>query len=190
MMGAQLVSRVYVTWSHLPDRQHRLLCHMALIVKDATQVPTYWGGRDRMAEALGLPAGTPATNQTLKVTVRRLIDAGAIKRVYTGHSKKRSEYQLTLERGNAANPLRGNESNPQMGNATNPLIAERGTDSLPEGVTPRTPLGTTEEGRTAEFREDTTPVSEDPSPDPLVRTAKASAKRRDYLRAVLDGEAS
>ena len=55
-MGAAHVSAVYAQWSHLPDRPFRLLAYMALIAKDATPEPAYWGGRDGLCIALGLPA--------------------------------------------------------------------------------------------------------------------------------------
>ena len=138
-MGAQLVARVYTYWADLPDRPFRLLVHMALTVKDATKEPTYWGGREAMAQALGLPPHTLATHQTVKMAVRRLVDEGAIQRVVFGHAGKRSEYRLILERGNAGLPLRGNESVPQRGNSRDP---QRGNESVPPGVTLETPLGT------------------------------------------------
>ena len=53
-MGASHVSACYAQWSHLPDRPFRLLTYMALIAKDATPEPTFWGGRDAMCLALGL----------------------------------------------------------------------------------------------------------------------------------------
>jgi hypothetical protein len=96
MMGAQLVARVYVHWAALPDRPFRLLVHMALVVKDASTVPTYWGGRDAMAQALGL-APSPAAHQSVKRAMRAIIASGAAEIGYHGHAGKRTEYVLTLD---------------------------------------------------------------------------------------------
>src|SRR5689334_11532228 len=107
MMGARLVSLAFTRWSHLPDRPFRLLTHMALIVKDQTPNPTYWGGRDAMCQALGIPTQDTSSHTAVKRAIRKLIDSGAIKRTYAGHVYKRSEYLLTLdERGSSEYPQR------------------------------------------------------------------------------------
>lgn len=185
-MGAQLVSRVFVSWSHLPDRPFRLLVHMAHIIKDASKQPTYYGGREMMAHALGLEPESPSAHQAVKLTVRKLVDAGAIERALYGHAGKRSEYRLTLERGNDSNPLRGNGSDPQRGNARDP---HRGNDSLPEGVTNQTPLGTNL-GRTEENKEEGKSPRKVTLPSERVQGRKASDSRLKSVREQADREAS
>ena len=149
-MGAQLVSRVYTSWSHLPDRPFRLLVHMALIVKDATKKPTYWGGRDAMAQALGLPPGD-AAYQSVKRAVRQIVTAGAAEIAIQGHAGKRTEYVLTLEpKGVTKRPARGSLNDPQSGSVNDP---HRGSLSDPSAGHSVTPQGTTE-GGTEENREE------------------------------------
>lgn len=150
MMGAQLVSRVYTSWSHLPDRPFRLLCHMALIVKDSTKKPTYWGGRDAMAQALGMEPGD-AAYQSVKRAVRQIISAGAAEVALHGHAGKRTEYVLTLTgKGVTERPARGSVNDPQSGSPTDP---QRGSLSDPSAGHSVTPQGTTQ-GGTEENREE------------------------------------
>lgn len=182
MMGARLAAQVWAYWSHLPDRPHRLLLHMAHIIKDDTKAPTYWGGREAMCQALGLEPQTAASHQTVKVTVRRLVDAGALERTMHGHAGKRSEYRLTLERGNTSNPLRGNGSDPLRGNTTDP---HRGNGSVPAGVTPATPLGSTE-GGTEEIKEEEKSPSKSLSPSARVTEKQASDSRLKLVRELAD----
>ena len=147
MMGAQLVSRVFTSWSHLPDRPFRLLCHMALVVKDATKEPTYWGGRDAMAQALGL-APSPAAHQSVKRAMRTIVASGAARIVYHGHAGKRTEYRLTLGTKPVDKPADDDDSTDRRGSLTDPLRGSvndphRGSLSDPAGGHSATPLGTT-----------------------------------------------
>lgn len=187
MMGAQLVNRVYIFWSDLPDRPHRLLAHMALVVKDATPSPTYWGGREAMCQALGLETESESSHQMVKRALRKLADAGAIERVLTGYAGKRSEYRLTLERGNSGDPLRGNSDDPRRGNRSDP---HRGNSDDPAGGTQMTPLGTTK-GTTEENKEEEKSPSKVTSPD-LDRIGRSRSSKRslDQARASLSVEAS
>ena len=186
MMGASLVARVYTSWSHLPDRPFRLLAHMALTIKDATAQPTYWGGREAMCQSLGLPTENESSHQMVKRAIRKLIDEGAVKRVMDGHAGKRSEYLLTLERGNRSDPHRGNSDDPQRGNSSDP---HRGYSDDPAGGTQMTPLGTTK-GGTEENKEDGKSPSKVKSPSARVEKRKASASHLQALRDRADREAS
>jgi hypothetical protein len=125
MMGAQLVARVYRAWGHLPNRPFRLLLHIALTIKDHTPEPTYWGGREAMADALGLPPEEPLSHQSVKRTVRVLVEAGALERVLYGHAGARSEYRLHF-------PEWGSDSDPQK-------VIHRGSPTDPHRGSPRTP---------------------------------------------------
>lgn len=186
MMGAQLTSRVFAYWTHLPDRPFRLLVHMSHLVKDTNEVPTYWGGRDAMAQALGLEVGTASTHTMVKRAIRTLIDEGALRRTFDGHAGSRSEYRLTLDRGNSSVPHRGNSGDPQRGNTT---VPQRGNTGDPAGVTVASPQGTTL-GTTEENGEEDKSRSPEKSPSPRVARARTPKDRREHLRAVIDGEAT
>jgi hypothetical protein len=93
-MGASLAVRVYKEWAELPDKPFRLLVGIALTIKDHDQDPSYWGGRDAMCLFLGLPVGEAASYQTVTRTVRVLVNAGALERLYFGHAGARSKYRL------------------------------------------------------------------------------------------------
>ena len=184
MMGAQLTSRVFAYWTHLPDRPFRLLVHMSHLVKDTNEVPTYWGGRDAMAQALGLDVGTASTHTMVKRAIKKLIDEGAIRRTFDGHAGSRSEYRLTLERGNSSVPLRGNKGDPQRGNATDP---HRGNSDDPAGVTVASPQGTTI-GTSEENGEEDKSRSLDKSPRGRVERRKADESRLTLVRQRADRE--
>lgn len=142
-MGAKRVAQVYACWPHLHDRPFRLLVHMALTVKDATEKPTYWGGRDAMADMLGATGSRAARHQAVKRALAQLVEAGAIRLSYHGHVGKRSEYELTLDR----TPGKGDENRTpstvddgnERGTVSDP---ERGTASEHKGVRPVNERGT------------------------------------------------
>src|SRR5882757_10738811 len=52
-MGASLVKAAYEQYPHLPDHAMRALVYMAVTAKDNDEAPTYWGGRDALASAIG-----------------------------------------------------------------------------------------------------------------------------------------
>ena len=52
-MGASLVKAAFEQFPDLPDVAMRALLHMAVTAKDNDETPTYWGGRDALASALG-----------------------------------------------------------------------------------------------------------------------------------------
>lgn len=126
-MGASHVAAVYAQWRQLPDRPFRVLAYMALIAKDATPQPTYWGGRDGLCVALGLEA-SPTSYRIARRAVADLLEAGALERKYTGHAGKRSEYRVMVT------PRKGDASVLQMP-VDNPTSTEGegGQDSPPEG---------------------------------------------------------
>lgn len=188
MMGAQLVSRVYTSWTHLPDRPFRLLAYMALVTKDTNADPTYWGGREALAEAMGMTPGTESSRQMIKRAVRDLIDSGAIERAYIGHAGKRTEYRLTLT---PRKPKKGERIvTPEGVNSVTPegerIVTGRGNESYPKGGTHSSPLGTkrNQEGKQEE------PIS---SPNSSVgaamgRVARARNSRLELVRERIDGQ--
>ena len=185
-MGAQLVSRVYTSWSHLPDRPFRLLCHMALIVKDATKKPTYWGGRDAMAQALGLEPGE-AAYQSVKRAVRQIVAAGAAEIAIHGHAGKRTEYVLTLTgKGVTERPSRGSVNDPHSGSVNDP---QRGSLSDPSAGHSVTPQGTTE-GGTEENREEPHLVTNSGVVRATPRITKSRNSNLDSVRERMDAEAA
>ena len=190
MMGAQLVSRVYTSWTHLPDRPFRLLAYMALIAKDTNADPTFWGGRDSLAEAMGMPPGTESTRQMIKRAVRVLITSGAIERAYVGHAGKRTEYRLTLT---PRQPKKGVRIVPPQGvNSVTPegelWVPQRGNDSYPKGGTVGSPLGTIRNQSGKQEESISSPNSSVGGATAAV--AKASESRLILLRGLIDGSAS
>jgi hypothetical protein len=129
-MGARLVSATYAHYGHLPDRAFRLLIYMALVCKDETKAPTYYGGREALATALGA-AENEAGFHAVKRCIATLVEAGAVSREMQGYHGKRSEYRLHVktpatERGPVTGPLKG---------ATQPAPSETkgGQSPAPEG---------------------------------------------------------
>ena len=143
-MGARHVAAAFAQWGSLPDRPFRLLAYMALVAKDSTAQPTYWGGRDGLCVGLGVEA-TPSGHRVARRAIADLEAAGAIERKYVGHSRKRSEYRLVLTpaKGDATVPLspaddpgeaddEGGRTSPPKGGQ---IRSERGTDSVEKGDT-------------------------------------------------------
>jgi hypothetical protein len=145
MMGAQLVARVFAHWTHLPDRPFRLLTFMAHITKDTNAAPTFYGGRERMAEALGIPPEGASAERMVSRAVAVLVSEGAVNRVYLGHAGKRSEYLLTLDKY----PPKGDSSVIRKGDSGVGVRVTpesgKGDSGVPAGVTVESPLGTTED---------------------------------------------
>ena len=143
-MGARHVAAAFAQWGSLPDRPFRLLAYMALVAKDSTAQPTYWGGRDGLCVGLGVEA-TPSGHRVARRAIADLEEAGAIERKYVGHSRKRSEYRLVLTpaKGDTTVPL-SHADNPDEaddeGGRTSPpkggqIRSERGTDLVEKGDT-------------------------------------------------------
>lgn len=171
-MGAGNAVQVYTHWRNLGHRPHRLLVHMALTALDSENPPKYWGGREKLATALGydVPEEPPASErgpwaeevhrqrakafQAVKQTLRELIKAGAIIRIRQGQYKSNAEYELCLT-PEAAFETRGRISNatPQDFRVSNARVpAEQDpwgmqgvTEQPPKGVTERPSRGVTEQ---------------------------------------------
>lgn len=140
-MGASHIAAVYANWSHLPDPAFRMLVYMALVPKDETSRPTFWRGRDALAEmGLGRPADK-AGQQAVKRALKVLLDAGAIERTLTGYRGKNSEYRIILTgpKGYAPRPPIETEDAGERGT---PRVPERGTPGDPKGVRPTVQRGT------------------------------------------------
>ena len=189
-MGARLVTQVFTHWTHLPDRPFRLLVRMAHIAKDTHAEPTYWAGRNDLAEALGLPPGEPAY-QAVKRAVRQIVKAGAVEVAYLGHATKRTEYRLTLDRmppkkGVTQRTPRGSVSDPLRGSVNDP---HRGSLSDLSGGQSVTPQGTTV-GGTEEHREESSSSRNSTVVALTDRIAKSRNSNLGSARARLDGGAS
>ena len=113
-MGARNVAGVFVKWGHLPPTSKILLIYMAHVAHDGPE-PTFWGGREALAGALGrtVPSApergdySPAAEaaravraaafQAVKDALRPLIVAGAARRSVVGANGRRTEYRLNLD---------------------------------------------------------------------------------------------
>lgn len=164
MMGARLVAATYAHYGHLPDRAFRLLVHMALTCKDETKQPTYYGGREALANALGAPEDA-AGFHAVKRCIATLVTAGAISRELQGYHGKRSEYRLhvktpPVERGPVTGPLKGATSaapsESKGGHSAAPegghFVNGKGATSSPKGGHSAAPLGTNKEYRQEDTR--------------------------------------
>ena len=190
MMGARLVAQVFTHWTHLPDRPFRILVRMAHVAKDTNPTPTYWGGRNDLAEALGLPPGE-AAYQSVKRAVRHIVRAGAVEIAYLGHATKRTEYRLTLDRmprekGVTERTPRGSVSDPLRGSVGDP---HRGSLSDPAGGHSVTPQGDTE-GETEEHIEETHLENLSVTKTTRRGRSKADEKRLELVRQRADREAA
>jgi hypothetical protein len=162
---------------------------MAHVAKDTNPTPTYWGGRNDLAEALGLPPGE-AAYQSVKRAVRHIVRAGAVEIAYVGHATKRTEYRLTLDRmprkkGVTERTPRGSVSDPLRGSVGDP---HRGSLSDPAGGHSVTPQGDTE-GETEEHIEETHLENLSVTKATPRRRSKADDKRLELVRARADQEA-
>lgn len=68
-MGAGNVKLVYARWHDLPDLPFRLLAYMALVSMDEDAEPSYWGGWEALALAIGrlVPPRSDANPEAVKV---------------------------------------------------------------------------------------------------------------------------
>lgn len=190
MMGAQLVNKCYTFWTDLPDRPFRLLTYMSLVAKDTNAKPTFWGGRDSLAEALGLDPSSPSSARMVSRAIAHLVTAGAVARAYIGHHNKRSEYLLTLDKM----PKKGDSSVTHKGDSG---VRGRVTQESAKGdspvtlrVTEESPLGTTEdEGRSTGGTSSSDTYSGVPRETRPVR-GKADETRLALVRQRADDEAA
>jgi hypothetical protein len=143
-VGARLVAATYAHYPHLPDRAFRLLVYMALVCKDDTPTPVYYGGREALATALGA-AEDAAGYQVVRRCLSALVAYGAISRELAGYRGKRAEYRLNVR---TVPGQRGALSEPHYGGQRESLSEphsdrERESPSEPQtgrkGVTQRPP---------------------------------------------------
>lgn len=119
-MGAAHAKAVYGLWGHLPHAPHRLLVFMALTAKDGDDPPTFWGGRDTLAVALGRAVPLEQTDAAQRVrnasyvavraAVQHLVEVGAIARDRRSSPGRTSRYVLNvrlMEQADAALPRPG-----------------------------------------------------------------------------------
>ena len=134
-MGYQLVARCYTSWTGLPDRPFRLLCYMALLCRDDDPIPTFWAGREALADALGLDSSESAHRVTRRA-IASLVSAGALERLRSGGRGRRAEYRLLIERkGDTSVLLRGTPESALGGHRSPPQgdtrVRLRGTQESP-----------------------------------------------------------
>lgn len=112
LMGGGNVSLVLARWAHLPDPAFRCLVMMANVVHDDDQNPTWWGGREALAVALGRKVPPDAGHkrdckcidclarraafQAVKHAVAQLVTASAVSLVKSPRTGRRAEYRLNL----------------------------------------------------------------------------------------------
>jgi len=148
-MGLGNVKLAYARWVHLPDRSFRLLVFMALVSMDEDTPPQYWGGREKLAYALGRrtpdePARTDSSMraiesrktraadfQAVKESMRPLTNTGAVILETPATQGRNAVYSLAL----LAEPSRGNL--PESVGETYPS----GRGNLPPGVGETYPRG-------------------------------------------------
>lgn len=112
-MGASLVKAAYEQWPGLPDFAMRALVYMAVTAKDNDETPTYWGGRDALASAIGHPVvdlgdgstesgdAADAAYRAVGRAIESLTVAKAISRAGRAAPGRNAAYQLnvSIERG-------------------------------------------------------------------------------------------
>jgi hypothetical protein len=96
MMGVKLATAAYTWWTHIPDRPFRLLVHMCLIAKDTDDNPKFYGAREQMILALGLP-DAPTSDQMVSRAVRQLLDSGALVRATNARFGRRAEFWVRVK---------------------------------------------------------------------------------------------
>ncbi|SKB86180.1 hypothetical protein SAMN05660916_03018 [Arthrobacter sp. 31Cvi3.1E] len=159
-LGAQNVSKAFTLWRSLTDQPFRALTYMALVSMDSDNPPTYWGGRDALAEALGhtLPAAESEDAEAaaqirekayraVKRALKSLHQEGAIQTIKPASFRSHAVYGIMLRIG-VDNCPQGTEKEPPKGtDETPPKGAEKeppkGTDETPVGyrkVAQRVPL--------------------------------------------------
>ena len=189
MMGAGLVKAAYAVAARLGIREHapvRAYVYMALIALDRDPEPSYYGGREALADALAL-APTASRYRSLERTISALVNAGLVATLSPAATGKPARYGL---RDGAGNPLSVTQETP--GAERHPLPEEQdvtpGTERPPlpvdnyvtpgaerrnarhsEAERPALSTGPKEERRNKEERGGETP------PLPLPRSCKKHA---------------
>jgi hypothetical protein len=124
MMGTKLATTAYTWWPHLPDRPFRLLVHMCLIAKDTDENPKFYGRREQMILALGLPADAPTSNQMVSRAVRILLDSGAIARATNARFGKQAEFWVRV-----------GKTRPQVDSSVKQCLTPESSNRLPQEAT-------------------------------------------------------
>lgn len=133
-MGANLVTQVLASWTHVSDRAFRVLVRMAVTALDnptpKQPAAIYRAGRDLLAMSLRTEGNASTRYRAVKRAVAELTEAGAIEHLATGWAGQNAVYRLTLDRskssigpdrmGGSSDPPEGGSSDPPMGgqNAT------------------------------------------------------------------------
>lgn len=149
-MGAQNVSKAFTLWRSLTDQPFRALTYMALVSMDSDDPPTYWGGREALAEALGhtLPpedsADAEAAAQVrekayraVKRALRSLQQEGAIHTLKPASFRRHAVYEIRLRLG-VDNRPQGTEIAPPKGTDES---TPKGSEKAPPKGTDETPVG-------------------------------------------------
>ncbi|WP_138417982.1 hypothetical protein [Sinomonas gamaensis] len=97
-MGATNVAQVFTYWTPLlKPREALALAYMALISKDTDSPSVYWGGWQKIAQAIGLDPEAKYSDELVRRAVAKLVKVGAI--VPSGRARVgiRAEYALALD---------------------------------------------------------------------------------------------
>jgi hypothetical protein len=151
-MGASLVGEVLARWTHLPDRQFRILLRMAHTAldnpKDDQPARLYFGGHVLLAMTLRTPYpyGDDQESDRARATIHRhvreavagLIEQSAIERHGTAHTGHQQDYWITLRTGPEKASTAGPEKAPRQARRRPP----RGG---PEKASQGTTTGTTQD---------------------------------------------
>ncbi|CNE44904.1 Uncharacterised protein [Mycobacterium tuberculosis] len=140
-MGAQLVTLVFVRWTHVSDTAFRILMRMAVTAldheKDGRPACLYFGGREPLARALRRPFPEGDSEKAKKArkniygdvrrAIKELVEEGAVEIVDTGKYVQvghRQTYRLHLTvphtAGRGPNPASGRGQNPPSGRDDSP----------------------------------------------------------------------
>ena len=159
LMGAALVGEVLARWTHLPDRQFRVLLRMALTALDQPNgdkpARLYFGGHVVLAMTLRspYPEGDDEEAERARATIHRrvreavagLIEAGAIQRDGTAHTGHQQDYWITLSAG------------PQKASSAGPQKASTQARRRPPRAGPQEASQGTNTGTTQELSQEPTP---------------------------------
>lgn len=144
-MGANLVGKVLMSWTHLSDRAFRVLVRMAHTALDRPSKDTpadhYFAGRELLAMSLRPGGGTEDSRyRVVARVIAELIEAGAIERTDGGRTGHNAVYRLTLGEINSVKrkPKKGGQiSHPQGGQISHPKGGQFSPDRVANLATPR-----------------------------------------------------
>ena len=187
-MGAGLAQASYSLWGHLPDRPFRLLVHKSLVALDNDKRPKYFGGRDALVAALGLPP-QPTSNQMVSRAIRVLVDSGAISRANVGRVGQRAEYWLHVSRmpKKGDSTVKRRVTQESIGRVTQE--SSEGDCGVNSRVTVESPQGTTTRNHRGIQGGDTSSTNVSVTAG-IATVAKASESRLALVRSRADAEAT